>query len=139
MFVFNSSTRVISSVSLGSSQLSRNSLKLYRSSRVFLKVSSFSCCPENATTSSSPITKNIAVAIIPNKEKTRFILQSLKRRESLDRHSGYIQKVRHSVPGCSYRIDSTSAFVSGKTLLSIKRYDGDDTEQRCKNSPFGFE
>lgn len=84
-------------------------------------MSFFSCCSENAFTSSSPITTNIAVAIIPNKEQTKFILQSLKRRESLGRHSDYIQKVRHSVPGCSDRIDSTSVFVPGKTLLSIKQ------------------
>ena len=53
--------------------------------------------------------------------RKKNILQSLKRRESLGRHSGYIQKVRHSVPGCSDRIDSTSVFVPGKTLLSIKQ------------------
>lgn len=66
-FVFSGSTGITFSISLASSQLSRNSLKIYKSCRVFLQVSSFSCCSENAFTSSLLITTNIGVVIAPNR------------------------------------------------------------------------
>lgn len=65
----------------------------------------------------------------------------LKRRKSVESHLGYIQKVRHSVPGCSDRIDSTSVFVP-ETLPSIKQIVEQwwrwCREQRWKNCPSGF-
>ena len=121
-FGFSGSTEITFSISLTPSQLSRNSLKIYKPCRVFLQVSSFSCCSENAFTSSLLITTNIGVVIAPNRVHFAKFTEAEIVRSSLNiiTRVTYI-KVRHSVSGCSDCIDSTSVFVPGKTLPSVKQ------------------
>ena len=91
VLIFNSSTGVIFSISLASSQLSRNSLKIYRSCRV-----SFRC-------SRSLVIRKMHLHLRRSSQQVllwlsfqttrtnRVHFANLKRRESLDRHSGYIR------------------------------------------------
>ena len=56
-------------------QLSRNSLKIFRSYSFFILLFSlnFSCCSKNVFTSSLLTKKNLAMAITPNNKQTKFI------------------------------------------------------------------
>ena len=136
MFVFRSSTGVMSSISLASSQLSRNSLKSID------RAEFSSRCPRSLVIRKMHLhlrrsSQQILLWLLFQTNRTNQVHFTKYENGgivglSLGLHT---KKVGHSVPGCSYRIDSTIAFVPGKTLTSIKQImeqDRDDVEQRWK-------